>query len=340
MASSRGKGSTARARARTFDALAARELAAVGAIDTAIAAEKRPDHVTFLHEAKDGHQTAAGQLAALVRLAGGTPSARPSAVGKALKLQVALTQRTKSSWTFLAMRVVEGQLLDSYREERAKIRGDSDVFAKSLDALVARASLRWHVLTAHIARSGANGAQSKDARLLRQPLARWFADPAAPVCMRCLLDRPAQSARALTREDPLIRICAACHEETLASFPVDLMEPLRECAARTNEDHVIERALSKPSKETARVRVYTTLVAETARERAAMPGAQPMRAIRAGEPSTPSVERVHARGARVRSPIAYRDELPSLDLALDAAEPHEREYTTALFDPSTLARSW
>jgi hypothetical protein len=78
--------------------------------------------------------------------------------------------------------------------------------------------------------------------------------------MRCHLDRPGRSG-ALERKDPhpYTYVCAACHDEVLGEFSVDLAEQMEHWSRELREARVLQRALGRVSKLNAIGRVLHPL---------------------------------------------------------------------------------
>ena len=298
--------------------LAELEVAAVGGIDGAVARQKHPDYATLYHDAKDGHQANIGQLRTLLGMRGGKATLGSGGVlGAALRVQTELLQAVSTEATLRTLRLAEERLQDAYEALLGEV-GDDVPARRALTKGLHRVQNHWHLLTAHIARRSGD---PDEAARLPHPLNEYFAGAEAHACLRCHLDRPGV-AKVLERPDPYTYVCAACHDEVAASFPPDLREQMPRWPEAVREDRVVERALGRPSKLTARKRVIARLAGR-------MP--EPVR-----EEAPPLREPLPRLGGHhALSPVPVRR-----DLALEDATPAERAYTELLFDPSALRAHW
>jgi len=221
-----------------------REISSIAALDAAIARESAPDYVVLLHDTKMSKQANLGQIATVIRRAGGVPVGKGGALKPLLKIQAAVLQRFSRTATFRAMRLAEVELISQYT---AALEAAGDVLERrALRKALARALVHAHVLAAHIA---AESRSEADARVLPRPLGEYFAGAAPRACMRCNLDRPG-STSALERRDshPFTYICAACHAEVLAEFPEDLARQMDAWPRHIRDARVFQRAIGRPSK--------------------------------------------------------------------------------------------
>ena len=137
--------------------------------------------------------------------------------------------------------------------------------------------------------------------------------------MRCTLDRPGAHP-AIERKDPYTYVCAACHHETREAFPPELQPLIDTWPADVREARVVEKALGKPSKETAKKRVHTVMAGQPPEQRG------PRRTKQTGD-------RGHLAGPTAGAPATTQ-------LAHDQASPTERAYSEQLFDPRLLRGHW
>lgn len=302
-------------------ALVEAEIAAIGGIDGAIARQKEPDYTTLFHDSKDGHQANVGQLRALLKRRGSDgPLRGGSLVGFLLRAQTELLQSVNTSATLRAMRGVEAGLRERYRTlcvDGAALLGDEAPEVRALRRALGRVEVHWHLLTAHLARRG----DLAEAEALPRPLGEYFAGEQAKACLRCHLDRPGV-ARALERPDPYTYVCAACHDEVAARFPDDLREQMPDWPDALREDKVVEKALGRPAKETARKEVLTVL---------------------SGLPPEPVRREAPPLRARLAAHLATAPEEPCavatrVELPVDGAP--EGAYVELLMDPRALRAFW
>jgi hypothetical protein len=223
--------------------LITRELAGIAAIDTAIAHETAPDYVVMFHDAKNGKQANIEQLATLLRMHGGTPDEGASLRKALTTSKAAVASRFSTKVVLRSMRHAEVDLVTRYTDAVATADG---LVKRALTKALGRALVQAHVLTAHIAKRTANQA---DARLLPLPLDEYFAGSEPRACMRCHLDRPGRTG-ALERTDPhpYTYVCAACHDDVLGEFSVDLAEQMEHWSRELREAKVLQRALGRVSK--------------------------------------------------------------------------------------------
>lgn len=266
---------------------AARELAIIGSIDGAMVKETKPEQVALLRAMKEAHQEAHAQVAALARAEHRRPQRGWPLASMVMELEGWIARSAGTDFNLDVLRGLEVRFETAYAEARDRADGlRRDVF----ELLARRCAQRVHVLS-H-----------------RGP----------HTCMRCLLDRRG-SRSALVREHPHIYICAACHHEVHASFPPDIAMQLDASPATLREAHIIERALSYPSKQRARDEVHTVL---------------------AGQP--PIVhDRVHR--PRPEEPTLIGGPVEGMRTQLvvpDATSEDEQAYTRKLFDYRSMRSRW
>lgn len=292
-----------------------REIASIGALEAAIAAEKHPGYVTLFREAKSDKQAAVEQLATLARRSGAPPTESAFLAEGILKAETRLAS-ARRTLLFDALRAAENTLVEEYTRLAAEQPEglEKSVFASVRD----RAVKRWHILTAHIAR------ESGDAEALRalpRTLEEYFAAKGDRVCMRCLFDRPG-ALKSLVRSspDPETYVCSACHDEVLAGFPPDLQPRVERAGEARREALVIERALGRPEVLTA----SRTVIAR----------------LSGLESEPPPRTRTPVQESRQTREWAVDELAPDIQIPTDEASPSERAYEAVLFDPSAVARSW
>lgn len=220
-----------------------REIAAIAAIDAAIAAEKCSDYVVLYQGTKTGKQSNIEQMSTLIRMRGGIPKEDGGFRKYLLKGQSAITERVAgTAATLQAMQRVETRILRGYIETIEQVEG---LTRQSLLKALGRTLVHWHLLTAHIAKRTGSVGVAKD---LPQSLDQYFAGPTAKACMRCHLDRPG-ILLALERVDPhpYTYICSACHGEVLGEFPPDLASQIHRWPERTQQTRVLQHAVGRPS---------------------------------------------------------------------------------------------
>jgi hypothetical protein len=234
-----------------------------------------------------------------------------------LKAESALTERVAGTTaTLRAIRVAELQLLKSYTDAIELAEGLAN---RALRKALGRTLVLCHLLTAHIAKRTGN---RREADVLPEPLARYFAGPEAKACMRCHLDRPG-AWPALERRDPppYTYVCAGCHAEVRGEFPPDLALQIDRWPARVQEARVLQHAIGRPSVLNA---VHKVL--------------HPLSGLAEGLPA-PAAEKAIDMPAVASAPCPRPDERP----AVLTAEPHsegEASYVRALFDYRTVCSSW
>jgi hypothetical protein len=235
--------SSSQSHAGDLDPLLTREIAAIAAIDSAIAAEEDPAYVVMYQGTKTGKQANVEQLATLIRRSGGVPPEHGGLRKHVLKAQLAITERVAGTTATLhAMRSAELDLLRMYTQTLEQVEG---LTKKGLRKALARTLVHCHLLTAHIAKRTGNPGEAEN---LPQPLERYFAGPRAKACMRCHLDRPG-ALKALERGDrhPYTYICAGCHVDVRAEFPRDLASQIDRWPQHLQEARILQHAIGRPS---------------------------------------------------------------------------------------------
>jgi hypothetical protein len=296
--------------------LIAREIAAIAAIDAAIAREKQPDYVVMYHAAKTGKQANVEQMATLVRRRGRTPPERGGFRKYVLTSRSAIAERFVGTTAALqAMRMDELSLLRRYTEFLEQVEGLArDALRKAL----ARTLVHCHLLTAHIAkRTGSD----REVDSLPQPLDRYFAGSAVKACMRCHLDRPG-AWPALERRDPhpYTYICAGCHADVRTEFPPDFASQIDRWPQHVQHARVLQRAMGRPSLLNA---IHTVLYPLSG-----LPAERPVRA---------------AEKARVSpvepAPMRLVDDTRTV-LAVEPRTEGEAAYVAELFDYRSARAFW
>jgi len=299
-----------------------REIASIGALDVAIAAEEHPGYIALFRGAKSEKQAAVEQLSTLTRMRGGSPPESAFFREPILKAET-LGASIRRRLVLEALRAGEKTLVDEYtklRDEQTE-ELEKKVFGRVLE----RAVKRWHVLTAHIAREGGDRGDGEEARSLPRPLADYFAASAvseALVCMRCYFDRPG-SRKPLARSAPRhpeTYVCAACHDEVLADFPPDLRPQVESAPEARREALVIEKALGRPQTLKAAKTVLATLSGLT--------------------PEPPVPARAPIEESPQRRQWAVEKGEAEVEIPTEGASRKEAEYLEALFDPKAVARNW
>jgi hypothetical protein len=300
----------------TVEPLMTREIAGIGAIDAAIARERRPDYVVLFHGAKMSKQANVEQMATLVRMSGAIPDERAGWRTVAMKAQTIVAEHVSLTATLRAMRVAESDLVRRYTEA---IEPASDELRRVLVKPLGRSLIRWHLLTAHLAKRTGDR-QERD--LLPAPLDDYFAGKDARACMRCHLDRPG-GLRPLERHDPhpFTYVCAGCHVDVVGEFPPDLASQLDASAVHVREARIIQHALGRPSKLNAIGRVLHPLS-----------GLVPQIPTSAAEHATivPLLE--PTPGPRVDERVSQR--------TVDPRTSAEAAYVRELFDFHSVRRHW
>jgi hypothetical protein len=302
---------------RRLAPLLMREIAAIAAIDSAIAAERRPDYVVMYQGSKTGKQANVEQLATVIRRGGGIPPENGGLRKYILQTLSAITERyAGTTATLHAMRAAELDILQRYLKALDQLEGLSK---HAVRKALGRAIVHYHLLTAHIAkRAGVD----REAQILPLPLDRYFAGPLAKACMRCHLDRPG-ALPALERRDPhpYTYICAGCHVEVRGEFSPDLVSQMDRWPDGARQARVLQRALGRPSKLTAMYSVLYPL--------SGLVAAPPVRS--AGDDASTSVAEP--------SPTSASDDTP-VDVTVEPQSVEEAAYLIELFDYRSVRRSW
>lgn len=301
-----------------LNALIWREIAAIGAIEAAVARQTHPGYSFLFTEAKLEKQANVSQLAMVLRLAGEQPDFSTGLTGALLKGQAALTQAVDTTATLRAMRLVGRELLTQYTGALERAHG---IRHTAIRKALTRAIVQDTVLSAHIARRSGAPADERD---LPRSLGAYFATEQARVCLRCLLDRPGRKPP-LERSEPRPHqyICGACHHEVSEGLPPDLREQAERWPAQLREDRLIHRALSRPE----RVKAFDEVL-------------YPLSGIEAHVP-----EPAAARAVDMPDAIATpgpREDAPDGVMSIEPAHAGglEEDYVTVLFTPERLQRDW
>lgn len=296
--------------------LITRELAGIAAIDTAIAHASAPDYVVMFQDGKSGKQANIEQLTTLLRMHGGAPD-EGGGFRKALtRSQAAVTSRLGTTVVLRSMRLAEADLVTRYTDVVAHADG---LVKRALTKALGRALVHAHLLTAHLAKRTGNQA---DARLLLAPLDDHFVGPEPRACMRCHLDRPGH-AGSLERKDPhpYTYVCAACHDEVLGEFTVDLAEQMERWPREVRKARILQHAMGRVSKLNAIGRVLHPLA-----------GLEP-------DLPTPAAERAVIVPAMTPTPGPAEGERRGV-LRVETPNAAEREYVEQLFSERALWRHW
>jgi hypothetical protein len=302
---------------RLLAPLITREMAAIAAIDAAIAAEQYPDYVVMYHGTKMGKQANVEQMATLIRRGGGVPPSDGGVRKYILKAQSSIAERVGGTTaTLRAMRVAELRILTLYTDTLEQVDGlAKDALRKALG----RTLVHCHLLTAHIAKRTGDG---RDAKGLPQPLDHYFAGPTAKACMRCHLDRPGAQP-ALERGDPhpYTYVCAGCHVDVRGEFPPDLASQIDRWPQHVRHARVLQHAIGRPSILNA---IHTVLYPLSG-----LSAEVPVRAEKHAE-MLPALE---------PPPAPSPDEARSV-VTVDPRTAGEAEYVAKLFDYRTVRSSW
>jgi hypothetical protein len=294
-----------------------REIAAIAAIDAAMAAEKYPDYIVLYQATKSAKQANVEQMATLIRRRGGVPPEHGGLRKYLLKAQSAIVERVAGTTaTLQAMRAAEVSLLKLYTEAIKQVEG---LARQALRKALGRTLVHCHILTAHIAKRTGS---AREAESLPQPLDRYFAGPTAKACMRCHLDRPG-ALSALERGDPhpYTYICAGCHVDVRAEFPPDLASQMGRWPRRVQEARVLQHAIGRPSVLNA---IHTALY--------------PLSGLAAETPVRAAAKAVLVP-ALERLPTPAADETPAV-LMVEPRTAGEAAYVTELFDYRSVRASW
>ena len=293
-----------------------REVTAIAAIDTAIAHETAPDYVVMFQDAKNGKQANIEQLATLLRMRGGAPDEGASLRKALTTSKAAVASRTSTTAVLRSMRHAEIDLVTLYTDAVASAEG---LVKRALTKALGRALVQSHVLTAHLAKRTAS---QSDARLLPLPLDDYFVGSEPRACMRCHLDRPGRTG-ALERNDPYpyTYVCAACHDEVLGEFSVDIAEQMERWSREMREAKVLQRALGRVSKLNAIGRALHPLS-----------GLEP-------DLPTPAAEHAVIVPPMTRTPGPADGERPGV-LKVETTNGAESEYVEELFSVRGIWRHW
>jgi hypothetical protein len=297
--------------------LITREIAAIAGIDSAMAAEKRPDYVVMYQGTRTGKQANVEQMATLIRRQGGLPPEHGGFRKYVLKSQSAIAERVAGTTaTLQAMRVDELGILNLYTDTIEQVEG---LTRQGLLKALGRTLVHGHLLTAHIAKRTGS---AREAARLPHSLDRYFAGRMAKACMRCHLDRPG-ALPALERHDPhpYTYICAGCHVDVRAEFPADLASQMDRWPRSVQHARVLQHAIGRPSMLNA---IYTVLY--------------PLSGLIADRP-------VRAEKRAVLVPEFEPQPRPSVDerLAVLTVEPRsggEAAYVSELFDYRSPRAFW
>jgi len=302
---------------RLLAPLITREIAAIAAIDSAIAVESSPDYVVLYQDTKMGKQANIEQMTTVIRRRGGVPPEHGGVRKYILKSQSAMVERIAGTTATLhAMRADEITLLRLYTETFDKLEGLPRVAVRKA---LARTLVHYHVLTAHIAKRTGS---AREAAGLPQPLDRYFAGREAKACMRCHLDRPG-ARPSLERRDPhpYTYICAGCHVDVRGEFPRDLTSHMDRWPEHVQHARVMQHALGRPSALNA---IHTVLY--------------PLSGLSVELP-------VRAEAKAVVLPSLEPGPAPAPDetrgvLVVEPPTDGEAEYVAELFDYRSVRRSW
>ena len=297
--------------------LLTREIAAIAAIDAAIAAEKYPDYVVLYQATKNGKQANVEQMATLIRRRGGVPPEQGGLRKYVLKTQSAIAERVAGTTvTLQAIRATEVSLLTLYTDAIKQVEG---LARQALRKALGRTLVHCHILTAHIAkRTGI----ARETESLPQPLDRYLAGPTAKACMRCHLDRPGPLP-ALERghPHPYTYICAGCHADVRAEFPPDRALQMDRWPRHVQEASVLQHAMGRPSVLNA---IHTVLY--------------PLSGLAAETPAR-AEEKALLVPALESPPMPAADETPAV-LAVEPRTAGEAAYVAELFDYRSVRASW
>jgi hypothetical protein len=296
--------------------LIARELAAIGALDSAIAQEQRPDYVVLFQSAKTNKQANVEQLSTLIRMSGGVPPERARLRTTIMKTQAVLAEKLSGTTAMLsAMRLTGFELLERYADAHLHNHG---LVARALHKALHRTIVDLHIITAHLAKRTGD---AKEAARLPLPLDRYFAGADAKACMRCHFDRPGANP-ALERGDPhpYTYVCAGCHDDAIAEWPADLRSQMPRWPADARAARVIQHALGRGSI----LHASHTVLHE-------LSGLKP-------DVKTPAAEKART------VPVVPESPHPAEDTARErSVEPHseaEAGYVRALFDYRSIRTNW
>jgi hypothetical protein len=297
------------------------EMASIGAIESATGHESHAGYVMLFQETKTTKQASVEQMNTVLRLAGQPRVTSGGLIEPVLRLQTLGLQKASTTALLSAMRVVENLLLDRYAEASKDLTG---LERQAVQDASHRARKHWMILTAHIAQR--KDGRSSHAAELAHPLSDYFASDEDRVCMRCLLDRPGAKP-AIEKQEPYTFICAACHADAEAAFPVDLQRQIPRWPEQDRRDRVIHKALSRPMKLKAAKEVHTLL--------AGLPPEPPAKvaATHKAEPATRPAGDI-ARGQDDAQPASQ------LSVPDDGACAQEISFTKLLFDYRSVRDHW
>lgn len=232
--------------AERIEPLIARQLVGINALDAAIPRQTAPDYGYLYVELRSEKLASLAQLIALLRMHGLPARSDPRALEMVIKAQTWISQAVSTSMTIRALRTAEAELVNTCARALNGAKGPA--FA-AIRKVLGRAIVGTTLLSAHLAKMSRD---PEDAAVLPRALSSYFAGERARVCMRCLLDRPGREPAIERRHPhPFTYICAACHEEVFAEFPVDLLPQLHQAERKAREARVIHKALGRPSRLTA-----------------------------------------------------------------------------------------
>jgi hypothetical protein len=292
-----------------------RELATIGAIDSAMMREDHPGYVVLMRSAKSGKQANIEQMTSMLRMEGLAPVTKATAVESLLKMQTVVAEWLGTTPTLRAMRYVEAELVAHYEPLIGQFDG---VYKQGIEKCWRRARKHLMVLTAHLAKRGVLDLEEQ--YRLSGELEDYFAHDEPRVCMRCLFDRPGDLAP-LERDEPhpYQYICSACHREVLGAFPPDIAVKASQWEPRELESRILEKALSRPSKLTAE----SIVLAKLSGVAPDMP-----------QPPSPYKSAVDVTGG-VSATQPAAETFISPPSSLD-----ERLYTELLFDYESVRENW
>jgi hypothetical protein len=293
------------------------EVAGIAALDTAIAAENRPDYIAMFQDTKTAKQANVEQMATVIRVLGRTPPEEPGFTGLILKAEVAVTERVGgTAATLRALLAAERRVRDAYSTALDSAVG---ITKAALIKARGRAIEHCHVLAAHIAKHAGDRDPETDPAL-PYPLGEYFAGAEAKACMRCHLDRPGDE-RALERghPHPYTYICAGCHEDALGELPPDFSVQMNTWPEDVREARAIHQALGRASKLNA---VHTVL-----------------RRL-SGQPEDPPVAGREKALSAPDAPPSPDPSEPAVILSADCGGSPDADYVAALFDYRSVRSSW
>ena len=293
------------------------EVAGIGALDAAIAAEERPDYIALFHDTRAAKQANVEQMATVIRVFGQTPPEEPGFRGLILRAEVALTERAAgTAATLRALLVAERRVSEAYSRALDSAVG---VTKAALAKARERAIQHCHVLAAHVVKHA--GDRDVDVEpALPFPLNEYFVGPEAKACMRCHLDRPG-AERALERRDPhpYTYVCAGCHEDALAELPPDFAVQMNTWPEDVRDARAIQQALGRVSRLNAAHTVLRRLSGQP--ESLPIPGPGKALSVPAMPPSPDPQE-------------------PEVRLTVNGSGAPDADYLAALFDYRSVRSHW